>query len=297
MKMHGCMCVSDCKLQMIFGGWFTKSTPTHISFVRGAQVDPKFLKKASRDEIFVYWNGQEIPVQCKAKKPGAGRLIPRTSFETLAGSIARDTKIAGKQLLIQIGSTGSIRHHDIEFIRNEVSKGVGFSFGPALISNAGRTFSLKTTALSGTFTKSSVTEYLSQFEFNERMVIGEPIPGTEEFKVDCVIGIEATPNDTHRNWNSLLQSIKRGAKQLENGPPGIVAIHYTDPISDFELFRPGQKSMLMEMSELQHKWPHVGGVMLSTEPDLQLPGSHGSGQSSFYVKEAVLPGDFLGTAV
>jgi len=41
-----------------------------------------------------------------------------------------------------------------------------------------------------------------------------------------------------KELNSLLRSIKEGARQMGNGPPGIVAIYYADPVRDFEALCP-----------------------------------------------------------
>lgn len=80
---------------------------------RGAEVQPHFLQKASPQELTVHWHGVEIPVQCKAKRPGAGRLISKDVVTTLAYYIARDARIAKRRLLVRIGTTGPIRHEDV----------------------------------------------------------------------------------------------------------------------------------------------------------------------------------------
>jgi len=57
---------------------------------RGAEVEPRFLRKADPMDIIVRWRGQQVPVQCKSKRPGAGRVISQDVFTMLAGSVARD---------------------------------------------------------------------------------------------------------------------------------------------------------------------------------------------------------------
>ena len=89
----------------------------------------------------------------------------------------------------------------------------------------------------------------------------------------------------------------QGARQLRGGPPGIVAIHYADPVSDFEVLRPGSEPMFLVIAKLQHPLPHLGAIMLSAEPDLQLPGSGGPGEVHSYVNENIIPGDLLGEPV
>lgn len=95
-------------------------------FVRkGAEVRPNFLRRSSVREITVKWHGVVIPVPCKVKQPGAGRLISQEVLTCLAGCIARDARAAGKSLLVLIGSTGTIRQDDGEFLRHQVSRGIG----------------------------------------------------------------------------------------------------------------------------------------------------------------------------
>ena len=65
--------------------------------------------------------------------------------------------------------------------------------------------------------------------------------------------------------------------------------------------------MLFVMTKKIHNSPHIAGVLLSTEPDLQLPGQMGPSEARFYLKEfhvptghSVLPRDFveaMGTTV
>ncbi len=205
---------------------------------KGARVEPRFLKRSSRQEIIAHWKDYIIPVQCKSKQPGSGRIISRDAFITLAGAIARDAKVSKRSLLVRIGTTGSIRQKDIAFIRHKIATGVGSDIAPTLISNDGRVFSLKVQSLSGHFTAESVEKYLSSFQFHIGMVIGDPSLNGIGYKVDVVVGIDANPDDALRSFRSLRESIKEGANQLKEGPPGIVAIHYADPITDFEGLSP-----------------------------------------------------------
>lgn len=268
---------------------------TFAHFIRkGIDVEPKFLKKASPEEIVLHFRGQPIPVQCKNKKPGAGRLISQDSLTNLAGSIARDAKNASKKLLVRLGSTESIRQQDVDFLRHKVSSGVGSGMGPSLVLHKGRAFTLKTQPILGHFTVVSAREYLSSFSFHIGMLVGNPSPNGLGYNVDAIIGIDANPDDKIRSWNSLQQSIWRGAKQLKGGPPGIVAVNYTDPVSDFEVLRPSSKPMLQEIAKLIHPLSHVAAVMLSSEPDLQLPSSGQAGFARVYCKETCGFAELLG---
>jgi len=266
---------------------------TFAYFVRkGAEVKPHFLQKSSVEEITVNWQGVVIPVQCKIKPPGSGRLISQDVFATLAGYIARDARVTGKSLLVRIGSTGKIRQEDVEFLRHKVSNGVGSRMGPALVTHKGRTFTVRSQPLSGQFTYNTKQNYLSNFAFHVGMVIGEPAPGGNAYNTAAVVGIEANPQE--RPWNSLKRSLMEGAKQLKNGPPGIVAIYYADPVRDFEDLRPALEPMKVSIGQLLDSRPHVGAVIMASEPDLQLPQTSDSGHVSvYYRKPWPFPNDFL----
>ncbi len=271
---------------------------TFAHFIRkGADVEPKFLRPASPEEIVVHWRGCSIPIQCKSKQRGAGRLIPQDSFVTLAGSIARDAKLVRRKLLVQINSTNHIRQQDIDFLRKCVFSMGYTNAGPVLVSNGTKTFALNIRPISGNITVDSARSYLSGFSFHVGMLIGDPSPDGIGFNVDAVVGIDAHPDDSLRSWNSLRQSINRAAGQLVNGPPGIVAIHYADPVPDFEALRPGSQPMVAEMARVMDQYPQVVAVMLTSEPDLQIPTENVAREARSYVKKTCPFSELLGSYV
>ena len=271
---------------------------TFAYFIRkGAQVEPRFLRKASPEELIVQLQGHSISVQCKSKKPGAGRCISQDDFTTLAGSIARDVRVGGRPLLIRIGTKNDIRQQDIDFLRRQVSSGVGSGEEPTLISNDGREFTLQVKPLSERYTVHSIQDYLSSFRFHVGMVIGEPAPNGVDYNTVVVVGIDAKLQESVRSFRSLRESVKRGAKPLEGGLPGIVAVHYADPVRDFEDLCPSSQPMREEMGRLMDKYPHVAAVMLSSEPDLQLPQSTTLGEAKLYYREPWWAADLLGQRV
>lgn len=258
---------------------------------KGFAVQPFFLKKASRKEIVIQWDGQEIPVQCKSKMPGAGRAISQESFTTLAGCLAHDVKLSGQKLTVRIGSAGSVRPQDIDFLREQVRSGVGGRSGPALVTTDTRTFTVKTEPLVATTTVAEARADLAKYGCHLTMGIWEPETNSDAYEAVIVVGIDAEPEENP--WDSLKASINDGAKQLQGGPPGIIAIHYPDPMNDFEQLRPGPAPMRVHIGLMLEALPHVGAVMLSSEPDLQLPGDHGPGQARIYNgKEWRFPADF-----
>ena len=258
---------------------------------KGVAVEPFFLKKGSREEIIVRWDSHEIPVQCKCKMPGAGRAISQESFSTLAGCLARDVKLSGKKVVVRIGSTGPIRPQDVDFLREQVRSGAGAGPGAALATNDTRTFTVKTEPLGGTTTVADARDKLAEHGFHLTMGIWEPGSEGDAYEAVVVVGIDAKPDE--HPWDSLKASIKDGAKQLQGGPPRIVAIHYPDPLNDFEQLRPGPEPMRVHVGRMLETLPHVGAVILSSEPDLQLPGAGSPGQAAIYNgKEWRLPADF-----
>jgi hypothetical protein len=129
------------------------------------------------------------------------------------------------------------------------------------------------------------------------MVIGDPAPDGIGYNVDAVVGIDANPQDKWRSWKSLRYSIRRGANQLVSGPSGIVAVHYADPVPDFETLRPSSKPMLEEVARLMEQYQYLKAVILSSEPDLQLPHSMGPGNVRAYVNESWWAAGLLGEPV
>ena len=280
-----------------FGG-MVHEINTFAYFIRqGADVEPKFVNPANREEIVVHWREHSIPVQCKSKQRGAGRLIPQDSFVTLAGSIARDAKVARRKLLVQISSTGPIRQQDIDFLRNRISLMGYTNTGPVLVSNGAKTFALNINPISGNITFDSARSYLSNFNFHVGMLIGDPSPNGTGFNIDAVVGIDAHPEDSLRSWNSLRQSINRGARQLVDSVLGIVAIHYADPVPDFEALRPGSQPMIVEMAKIMDRYPPLVAIMLSSEPDLQIPTEKIVGEVRSYVKETCKFAELLGSRI
>jgi hypothetical protein len=266
---------------------------TYTYFIKhGAEVIPHFLQRANRQEIMVRWKGINIPVQCKSKEPGAGRVISQDIFTELAGCIARDARAARKKLIVSIGSTGTIQDVDLELLRRQASQSNPANTGPILVRSGKRVFSIQSEILSDQVTVNMIRDYISNFHFHLAMTVFEPTTGGDIYDTVSVVGIKA--NLQEKPWNSLQSSIKRGAKQLINGPPGILAIHYTDPVTDFEALGPSRKPLIAAISELLKPFTQIGAVILSSEPNLQLPESNVIVKPViFYRKPWSFPADFL----
>jgi len=125
------------------------------------------------------------------------------------------------------------------------------------------------------------------------MIIGEPEPAGNVFNAVAVVGMEAGLNEK-RAWYSLQRSIEDGARQLEDGPPGIVSIYYADPVRDFEDLCPVPGQMRVFIGKRIDQYPCVGAVILASEPDLQFPRAGSPGHVKIYHKKPwPFPYDFL----
>lgn len=250
---------------------------------KGINVEPLFLKKANQQEIVLRWNNQLIPVQCKCKPPGAGRAISQENFTTLAGCVVKDLKLFNRKLIVRINSTGQIRSQDIEFLREQIRKILDMDYSPYLVSNDKRTFCIQMEKLTGETTIEEARRYLTNYGLYLTMGIAEPKDKNDKYEAIVVIGIDAKPDEYP--WSSLERSIKDGARQLKGGSQGIIAIHYVDHVDDFEQLQPDKVPIGFKIGELIRKIPQVGAVMLSTEPDLQLPDEGDPGHCKWYYKK------------
>ncbi|MFC2063062.1 hypothetical protein ACFLS8_03880 [Chloroflexota bacterium] len=260
---------------------------TFAFFIRqGAKIKPHFLKKASEQEITVNWHGTVIPVQCKNLRPGSGRRISQELFINLASSIALDMRKANKSLFIRIGATDNIPEEDIEFLRAQAQKYAGNTIAPMLVKNRKRIYSIMGQQLSN-----QVTDLLSE-ELHHRMVISEPEVRSGEFKPVAIVGIESNPIE--KPLNSLSSAIMKGVRQLQGDKPGILAIYYTDPVEDFDDLCPSPLTMQLYISKLLTPFPHMGAVILSSEPDYLGADESDSGKTRIYFRKPwAFPKDFL----
>lgn len=91
-------------------------------FHLGIDAEPHFLVSSNPIEIVLRWRGQSVPVECKVKQPGNGRVISSDAFTTLAGEIARDTNRAVEPgVLIGVRITSRLAGSDIERLRMHVA--------------------------------------------------------------------------------------------------------------------------------------------------------------------------------
>ncbi|MFC1971177.1 hypothetical protein ACFLV0_04530 [Chloroflexota bacterium] len=262
---------------------------TFAFFTRhGAAIEPHFLNKASVREVTLNWRGIIIPVQCKNLRPSTGRRISPEAFITLASYIVRDMRKVKKSLYITIGATGmhKIRNEDIDFLRSQVRRYAGRTVAPVLVTKGNRTYSILGQQLSNQFAQSLPKE------LHLRMVISEPEGGSGEYKPVAIVGIESNPIE--RPLRSLSDAIRGGVSQMQCDKPGILAIYYADPVDDFNSLCPSPQTMQLYISERLAPFPHVGAVILSSEPDYLGPvGSKAGKTFIFYRKPWAFPEDFL----
>lgn len=195
---------------------------------------------------------------------------------------------ANKSLIIKIGSTGQskIPNEDIDFLRSQARGYAGQTVAPVLVTNGERTYSILGQQLSNQFTESLPEE------LHLRMVISEPEGGSGKYKPVTIVGIESNPIE--RPLRPLSDAIRVGVSQLQCDKPGILAIYYADPVDDFNALCPSPQTMQLYVSKRLAPFPHVGAVILSSEPDYQGPEGSKAGKTYIYYRKPwAFPEDFL----
>jgi hypothetical protein len=279
------------RLQDTHGFWGLAHELQTVAYLarKPVTIAPFFLRKASEDEIVVEWHGERVPVQCKAKLPGAGRAISQDLFTSLAASIAQDAKRARQRLLVRIGSAGPIHPGHFGLLRNAVRQAAPATFAPILVTDGARTFSIQVKPLTDQIAVDQIDRFTEGLGGHLKMIVGSPTddPATQE--ADVVVVVDAEPQE--HAWRSLRRSIDNGAGQLDVSSPGLVAIHYADPMTKFEGLAPAGEPLGWAVLRKIARTPSVAGVMLSAEPDLQLPGAGDPGPvESFFLRDRLPDG-------
>lgn len=295
----------------------------------GIDAEPRFLIRSNPVEIILHWNGHTVPVECKVKQPGTGRVISSDAFTTLAGEIARDVvRAAEPGLLIRLGITGRLAGSDIEQLRRNVA---GLGYQPTLGGGSmilplteGRQCTILIRKLAATTTVDDAKHTAADFGLHSTFLCAVPGAGGR-LRITLVIGLEIEPEE--RPWNSWIQSIGDVAVKWKNStPPGIVSIHYADHLGDpeslgpqarfreairfwdrtfaeklnaslsenfrFEWPAPHFPGMFVMIQEIVSMLPQLAGVMLSSEPDLRLPGPGNIAMAYTLAIPGRLPADF-----
>jgi len=213
---------------------------TSVYFIRkGAKVAPLFLRKSAPNDLMIRLLGEEVPVQCKSKKPGAGRAVADETFNLLAGYIARDASDSGRKVLVRIGATAEVRPSDVPALRAAVANIVVGGSHAELVDTGGRVYSVRTEVIKGDFTLDNAHEFLRSYDFHISMQVAIPEGESGTYTPIVVVGLVAEPVESP--WTSLQGSINDASDQLKKnpGPPGISAIDYADPVGDVNSLRPG----------------------------------------------------------
>jgi hypothetical protein len=203
----------------------------------GIDAEPQFLIRSNPIEIMLRWKGQVVPVECKVKQPGTGRVISSDAFTTLAGEIARDiVGSAEPGLLVRLGITGRLSASDIEELRRNVAlrayKPTAQGGGVLLPPNDGRQCTVSIRQLSATTTVEDAKRAAADFGLHNTFFCAVPGPAGR-MRITLVVGLDIAPEE--RPWNSWLQSVEDVAAKWKNSTvPGIVSIHYADHLTDPE---------------------------------------------------------------
>ena len=269
---------------------------TAAFFIRkGASVIPDFLVNSAERDLTLHWSGQEIPVQCKAKRPGAGRVIPVEQFLYVAGCMARDASKDDRKILVTLGTSGPVRESDLDGLRTAVRQNLGNLIAPELVRIGDRAYTVQVTTMSGSLSTERANSFLMERNFHEALIAGLPTDSPDEIEPFVAIGLHANPEE--HPWRSLRDSIQEARDQLKNDAPGFVAVHYSDHVSDHETLRDPQYPSLLHaiVHEIQES-SFVEAVLISSEPNVQRPGDRTAGQVKIYSKRRWLDSELWRSA-
>jgi hypothetical protein len=253
----------------------------------GLDISADFLRKASRSEIVLSWNGHEVPIQCKVKPPGSGRVISSELFTHLAGLVARDASRDRRRIIVRMTVPDRLRAEDVPRLRAAAEETRKWGSAPLIVNSGNQSFTVRSEPCDVEFEKSDVQVVASRYDAHLKMILSEPVEGTGRHRLQSVVLVEATPNE--RPWRSLNDSIEAAAKQLAAGPPGFAAIHYVDYHEHFESLRPGALPIRAVINRKIRERRQLAGILVSSEPDLQLPGAERPGRVRAFYKHDRLP--------
>jgi hypothetical protein len=302
------------------------STLAHFVF-NGIEAEPKLLIRSNPVEVTLHWSGKLLPVECKVKQPGTGRVLSSDQFSTLAGEIASDVGRAGTPgLLIAIAPSDRILSTDIEWLRSQVAS-IGFqpTSGAVNLTHDERRFRLTIERISASTTLAELRSTADSLGLHNTFVVGVP-DGPEKQRITLIIGTHI--NVVERPWFSWMQSIGDVATKWRNATePGLISIHYADYLHDLESLGPQHEyrqaiafwdakfaaalgvrleerfnfeplsdgrapGMGYMVREIVTMLPQLAGVLISCEPDLQVPGDGLPGRLYTMTDSTRLPNGF-----
>jgi hypothetical protein len=282
---------------------FAHECQTFTVFVRaGTNPVPYFLRHASRTEIHTWWNGQLVPVECKAKRPRAGRYISHELFTRLAVAIARDLEATGRRLVVRIrpADPDKVRPEDIEALRRFVGTTArDHEPSPLMHATDGRVYSITTTRTDDTVSSlADASALLRRLQLYAGFVLARPGRGSGAQQVLAVVGVEGIADDPRKQQNTLRDSINDAATQLAGGPPGLAAVHYFQVNPFFE----GREWLPVWAEDLAldtlRRRPQMAGIIITGEPDLSAPDATGRIEAYSTIRwERLPPGYPLGTSL
>ncbi len=222
------------------GAWaLIHETRTLAHFERlGLTPEPFFLIDSSPQEMVLTCEGERVPVECKVKLPGTGRVVSMEHFTRLACDLTRTLHALGRRVEVCIAGSTLSDDADVALLQGEVLRcseqpGEGY----ALVSAAGgRHYAVQVKLLSDRqMTAADVAaKTVERSMFPALRVAGSD--GREQ----VVIGMKC--NGSHEPWRTWMDSLAEMAGKWAAHPPGIVAIHFSDPIDDLEAISPGAQA-------------------------------------------------------
>jgi len=144
--------------------------------------------------------------------------------------------------------------------------------------------------LHGSFSVDEAKALVESFGCHSTFLFGDPRGQSDGYRLDGLVGIDVEASEN--TWPTLHRSINDAARQLGEGPPGLVAVHYADPVDDFDTILPRQLPLPVAMACVLAEHPHVAGVLISAEPSYALPGDMQPGEVRIFLADERVPLDF-----
>lgn len=176
-----------------------------------------------------------------------------------------------------IKTEGIIPEEDVDPLVAEIARTLHYRT-PIFVPLRGRTYVAETRSVDGQITWEDAKQFADSFGLHLSMLIGSPPDSADPAHqdVDVVVGIDAQPDE--QPWRSLRDSVESAADQLEGKRPGLIAIHYSDPVPDVEALGPDDRQLDKAVDERLHIHPNIGGISISSDP------AHDAGEADAFAR-------------
>lgn len=256
----------------------------------GCHVVPKCLLKGSEEEIEVWWRSSKVEIQCKTKVSGAGQRIHNDVFDELAGYLIADARRDRRQIRLKLVCNDRLMVKDLPALRDEARRISGPAAGATLVLR-GR-YAIQSLSVPGGAGGLSAGE-LAPFRERDihRMLTIQEIRYPDEGRWLVHALIEAESVRPERRVRSVINSVRRAVQQASGSAPVIVALHFSEPISDWGDVKSRNHIYHARTQELMKDHPYFAGIIYSAEAPLRLAGGvRGDASLRYYVPDRLPEG-------